>query len=353
VSNSLSVGRPSRSIAQRARGDFDSQQVDLIRATVAKDANDAELAMFLELCRRYELDPFAGQIYCAKMPGKDGGGGRISIIVGRDGFLTIAERHPDFEGFDSDVVRAHDTYEVRRDEHGYPVVQHSYKGTQEDRGPVVGAWCIVFRTGRRPRYFYAAKEEYKPLSEAKLKYSPWSVQESVMMEKCAITTALRMAFNISGVVGEEEASRQLAGEIVEPDLSMEFTQDAWLNQRLVDLFAAANEMRRDSFRPKKQRLLTGGKTDGELRQVAAEIEAWITERDGVVPETAPVIEAEAEELAGGEEAVESEPLSPGEEATSGSATSSEVEKPEEGDPEALFGPMPGDGTEDIPFGDAA
>lgn len=329
MSQSLSVVKPGRSIAERVRGDFDQQQVDLIRATVAKDANDAELAMFLELCRRYELDPFAGQIYCAKMPGKDGGSGRISIIVGRDGFLTIAERHPDFEGFDSDVVRATDTFSVRRDDTGLPVVQHSYEGTQETRGRVVGAWCIAYRTGRRPRYFYAPVEEYMPTSEAKLKYSPWSVQQSVMMEKCAITTALRMAFNISGLIGEEEASRQLAGDIVEPDLTREFTQDAWLNQRLVDLFATANALRRDSFRPKKQRLLTGGKTDGELRQVAAEMEAWITERGGEVPETP--VEAEAEEV------------------TSDSAASSEDEKTEE-EPEGLFGPMEGDGTDDIPFG---
>jgi hypothetical protein len=228
------------------------------------------------------------------MPGKDGGQGRISIIVGRDGFLTIAERHPDFEGFDSDVVRANDEFEVRRDERGQPVVQHAYKGTQEDRGPVMGAWCIVYRAGRRPRYFYAPKEEYKPTSEAKLKYSPWSVQESVMMEKCAITTALRMAFNITGLIGEEEAARQLAGDLPEPDESLQFSQDEWLNQRLIDLFAAANELRQDAFRPKKQRLLTGGKTDGELRQVAAEIEQWIVEHGGEPPDSG-VVEADAVE----------------------------------------------------------
>lgn len=295
----------TRSISDRAREEFDQKQVDLIRATVAKGANDAELAMFLELCKRYELDPFAGQIYCVKMPGADGSDGRISIIVGRDGFLTIAERHPDFEGFDSDVVRANDEYEVRRDEKGYPVVQHAYKGTQEDRGPVVGAWCVVYRAGRRPRYFYAAKEEYKPTSEAKLKRSPWKNQESVMMEKCAITTALRMAFNISGLIGEEEASKQLAGEVAEVTADdLHFSDDETLNLRLLDLFAAANEIRKDAFRPKKIKLLTSGKTLGELRQVCEDVETWIVEHGGEVPPVRePAIEADAVEIEGDDEDV--------------------------------------------------
>ena len=96
-------------ITAAVREQFAAEQVNLIRATVARDASDAELAMFLELCARYRLDPFAGQIYCAKMRSENGEGGRVQIIVGRDGFLKIAKDHQDFEGFDSDVVRENDS----------------------------------------------------------------------------------------------------------------------------------------------------------------------------------------------------------------------------------------------------
>jgi phage recombination protein Bet len=281
-------------ITAAVREHFAAEQVNLIRATVAKDASDAELAMFLELCARYRLDPFAGQIYCAKMRSENGEGGRVQIIVGRDGFLSIAERYEDFEGFDSDVVRENDTFKVARKD-GLPVVTHEYEGSDVARGPIQGAWAVVHRAGRRPRYFYAPLAEYKPLSEKKLKYSPWSVQESVMIEKCAITTALRLAFNISGVVGEEEASRQL---IDVPTAETEWPDDERLKDYLTDLFEECNRVRPNSFRPKKQHMLLRGKDDDGYWRLAEELAEFIRKHDGKVPslpeeEADYVVEADA------------------------------------------------------------
>ena len=265
--------------AAARKNNYDEDQVALIRDTVAKDASVPELAMFLELCARYKLDPFAGQIYCAKMRSQNGEGGRVQIIVGRDGFLKIADSHEDFEGFDSDVHRANDTFSVSR-ENGSPVVVHSYEGGDAERGEIVGAWAVVYRTGRRPRYFYAAKSEYKPTSENKLKYSPWSVQESVMMEKCAITTALRLAFNISGVIGEEEASRQLLDT---PAQEIEWPEDERLTSYLTALFNECNRVHPGSFRAKKQMILLRGKSEGEAWRLADELVEFIRKHKGEVP----------------------------------------------------------------------
>lgn len=274
------------------KNNYDMDQVALIRDTVAKDASIPELAMFLELCARYKLDPFAGQIYCAKMRNQNGEGGRVQIIVGRDGFLRIADSHPDFEGFDSDVVRKNDTFKkVVKD--GIPVVTHEYEeGGENDRGEIVGAWAIAYRTGRRPRYFMAYKSEYMPKSEAKLRYSPWGAQESVMMEKCAITTVLRLAFNISGVVGEEEASRQLLDT---PSQEIEWPEDQQLTSFLAALFAECNRVKPGSFRAKKQVILLRGKTDEEGWALAEELSEFIRKHEGTVPslpeaETGEVVE---------------------------------------------------------------
>jgi phage recombination protein Bet len=284
-------------ITAAVREQFAEEQVNLIRATVARDASNAELAMFLELCARYRLDPFAGQIYCAKMRGENGEGGRVQIIVGRDGFLKIAEDHEDFEGFDSDVVRENDQFKVTRKD-GLPVITHDYEGSDETRGPIKGAWAIVYRAGRRPRYFYAPLAEYRPTSDKKLKYSPWSAQESVMIEKCAITTALRLAFNISGVVGEEEASRQL---IDVPAAETEWPEDERLKDYLMDLFEECNRVKPNSFRPKKQHMLLRGKDADGYWQLADELIEFIRKHDGKVPELPDsvedeVIEAEVEEV---------------------------------------------------------
>lgn len=288
------IERRDSGVGVAVRKQYDPSQVALIKDTVARGASDAELAMFLELSKRYELDPFAGQIWFTKMPGSNGESGRPAIIVGRDGFLTIANRHPDFEGFDSDVVRKNDTFRMERGPNNEPVVTHTYSGGTDERGDIVGAWCIVYRTGRRPRYFFAPYDEYVPKNERKLRYSPWGTQPSVMIEKCAITTALRLAFNITGLIGEEEASNVLLRD-QSPTENFEYAEDPWLAARLASLFEAANELKEGAFRPAKIRLMLRGKTDAERLQVADELCAWIEQHGGVVPEPPEQASAEPEE----------------------------------------------------------
>lgn len=184
--------RPTASsvVTARARGQWDPKNVELIRNTVARDCNQAELGMFLELCARYELDPFAKQIWAAKM------GGRLAIIVSRDGLLAIANRQSDFLGMDGDVVREKDEFMVERRDDG-PVVRHAYRGGPDARGRIVGAWAKVSRSGRGPTYFFAPFGEYKGRNV-------WDSNPSAMILKVAESMALRKAYSISGVVGEDE-----------------------------------------------------------------------------------------------------------------------------------------------------
>lgn len=285
------------SVTDRARSAYDERQIALIRETVARNATIPELHMFLELCARYELDPFSGQVYYAKLAGADKPG---SIIVGRDGFLTIANRHPDFEGFRADCVYSGDDYKklaqpVRMGEQ-LTFVEHSY--AVKERGELIGAYAEVYRTGRLPTYFFAYLDQYFPKSQAKLERSPWSSQRDVMMTKCALTTSLRLAFNITGLVGEEEASIQLAkvrnGEDAEPLIV--WPDDPELRARLQQLFAAANALRPDSFRDAKVRMLVSGKSEEECRRVAADLEAFIRDHGGVVPEPPDVLDGDVEDV---------------------------------------------------------
>ena len=92
------------------------QIVDTVRDTVAKGATDAELNMFLQVCKRFDLDPFAREVFFIKE--KPGEPGRIQ--AGRDAFLAIANRHPAYDGMTSDVVYAGDTF--RRTEQGITLI---------------------------------------------------------------------------------------------------------------------------------------------------------------------------------------------------------------------------------------
>ena len=62
-------------------------QMELLKNTVARDADDNQLMLFLEYCKRSGLDPFTRQIYC-----KVDRQGRMSIITGIDGMRVAAAR---------------------------------------------------------------------------------------------------------------------------------------------------------------------------------------------------------------------------------------------------------------------
>lgn len=275
--------RVPNAVQTRVRGTWTQEQVNLVRATVARDCTEPELAMFLELAARYQLDPFAKQIYATKMKGKNGQPGRLAIIVGRDGMLVIASRSKDYRGYDSDVIRENDEFQFSRNDNGEPIVKHSY-GKLADRGEVVGAWSIVYRDGRRPRYFLAPLEEYVPSNNND--FSPWKKQLSVMIEKCAVSTAHRLAFEITGLVGEEEAAHQLFSEerdVVGAD-DIEWGEDKEIGARLIQLLPALDEAAPGLYPPKKIQVTLAGKTDGERLDLIAELEREIVKHGGVVPE---------------------------------------------------------------------
>lgn len=77
--------------------DFSPETVELIKRTIAKDATDDELKLFLHQCKRTQLDPMTRQIYFMKRAGK------VSIQTSIDGFRVIAERSGDYAGQDEPV----------------------------------------------------------------------------------------------------------------------------------------------------------------------------------------------------------------------------------------------------------
>ena len=165
---------------------WNADEVNTIRRTVAEGASDAELKMFLHLSQTYGLDPFAKDIWFIKA------GGRPVIMTSRDGYLKIANRNPHFEGMDGDVVYAGDMFKKTKDG-----VEHIYNS--KDRGAPIGAYAIVYRDDRKiPTYCYA------PFSDYNKGRGTWHDYPHAMILKVAETMALKRAFSISGLVTQEE-----------------------------------------------------------------------------------------------------------------------------------------------------
>lgn len=163
---------------------WSKEQIQLIKNTVAKDATDDELAMFLSIASSTGLNPFLKEVWCIKM------GSRAVITTSRDGYLKIANNNEHYKGMDSDVVYSNDKF--MKTKNG---VEHSYTA---NRGQIVGAYACVYRDDRDyPAYFFAPFSNYK-------KGGTWNEYPHAMIQKVAESMALKRAFSISGLVTEEE-----------------------------------------------------------------------------------------------------------------------------------------------------
>lgn len=151
-------------------------QIELIKKTVAKDATDDELKMFLHRAKVLGFDPLKpGQIYFVKYR-KDSPG---SIIIGLDGFRTRAARTGKHTGTKRGVLR-------------------------DEKGQCIGAWCEVFRVDWKE----PAREEVS-LAEYRVNYGQWQKMPETMIKKVAEVAALRMAFpdELGGVYSDDEMAQ--------------------------------------------------------------------------------------------------------------------------------------------------
>lgn len=289
-------------VTELARGAWDEEKVSIIKKSVASELTDPEFQVFLETAARYGLDPLRQEIWPMKM------GGKFVPLVGRDGLLSIAQRHPDFAGWEGDVVREFDTFRKTSDPDRPVVHEYELAGarmvvedgkpkrdpeSEKRRGNPVGAYAIVYRNGRRPTYFFAPWAEYNRGQQA------WRTHPSAMILKAALATALRLAFNLSGLYAAAEFGLEdapggrvdLTAPPAEPDYG-EGPDGEWLRA----LVAEANRVQPGSYRPAKLAALMGA-SDFEREALAASLVEFIVERGGQVPgrPDPDVVDAEAVE----------------------------------------------------------
>lgn len=190
---------------------FTDRQIAAMKQTVAKGASQAQFEMFIYLATMYKLDPFLKEIFFIA-------GNMNTVLTSRDGYLKIAQNHKDFDGIRSMAVRSNDDFEIDLET---DTIKHKFgKGV---RGPIIGAWAIVYRKGRRPCIAFADLEEYMGTS------IPWKKYTSAMICKCAQAIALKQQFSINGLVTQEEMDVE-APEILDP----EFVSKELLDEKIQD-----------------------------------------------------------------------------------------------------------------------
>lgn len=152
---------------------------DDVRNSICKDATYAECRIFLETCKQYHLNPFTKEAYLIHYDNKNGDTAS-TIVLGKTCYLKMAERHPQYDGFEAGII-------VFVPEVG-EIIHREGSLVYEDE-QLVGGWAKAYRKDRsRPFYEEVKLEEYDTNK------SLWSTKKATMIRKVALVHVLREGF---------------------------------------------------------------------------------------------------------------------------------------------------------------
>lgn len=154
----------------------DQKTLSLLKQTVAKDATDAEFQMFLQFAKSTGLNPFKKELWFLKA------NGQVQMMTGINGFYSIANSHPMFDGIETELFFNPDKTILK----------------------------AVSKTWRKDRKYPSTAEAY--WVEYAKPYGNWKTMGRVMISKCAESMSLRKAFpqEMNGLYTQEEMPAEYA-----------------------------------------------------------------------------------------------------------------------------------------------
>lgn len=155
---------------------WDKDSYTKIRKMFAPQLTNGEFGMFVGLGKSLGANPFLREIWAVKY-----GNSEAQIFLGRDFYRRKAQEQTEYKGHQVDAIYSNDTFKMSG---GKP--EHSY--SLQDRGDLIGAYCVVHRADNEPYFNTVRFDEY---STGK---ALWKSKPETMIKKVAEAQALRGAF---------------------------------------------------------------------------------------------------------------------------------------------------------------
>jgi recombination protein RecT len=166
---------------------FSQKELEVVVNSIAKNATNEELALFIQICKHNGLDPFKNHIYFIKY------GNQMSIQVSVEGIQYLAQQREDYKGVSVQLVHENDEFDadVDPETQELKILKHSIK---IPRGKVAAAYAIAKREGYPDKVVIVETDEVEHLE--KKQGSQWKNYYNDMFKKHALKRALKLQFGI-------------------------------------------------------------------------------------------------------------------------------------------------------------